>query len=212
VVTGRGIRRILIPLLLSIIALVALVVQGNALPPGIPSATAAQTQLNELRIAADGSMTGYARDKFPTWINIEGNCDTREEVLKRDGVSIAVGTNCQPTAGHWVSPYNGATITVSSKVQIDHIVPLGDAWRTGASSWTTAQRQAFANDLTDPQLLAVDASDNESKGDRSPDQWMPPSEAFWCTYAKMYTHIKFVFGLTATSAERSALSSMLGTC
>ncbi|HEX5403056.1 MAG TPA: HNH endonuclease family protein [Pseudonocardiaceae bacterium] len=198
--------------MITIAALIGLTVQANALPPGIPSATAARTQLGELTVHADGSMTGYARDKFPTWINIEGNCDAREEVLKRDGVGITVGTNCQPTAGHWVSPYNGVTITVSSKVQIDHIVPLGDAWRTGASSWTTAQRQAFANDLSDPQLLAVDASDNESKGDRSPDQWMPPSEAFWCTYAKMYTHIKFVFGLTVTSAERSALSSMLATC
>ncbi len=210
--TGRGIRRLLVPLLLSVVALVGLVVQANALPPGIPSATAALTQLNELTVAADGSMTGYSRDKFPTWITIEGTCDTREEVLRRDGVGITVGTNCQPTAGHWVSPYNGTTITVSSKVQIDHIVPLGDAWRTGASSWTTARRQAFANDLSDPQLLAVDASDNESKGDRSPDQWMPPSEAFWCTYSKMYTHIKFVFGLTVTAAERSALADMLGTC
>ena len=112
-VTGRGIRRILIPLLLSIIALVGLTVAANALPPGIPSASAALTQLNKLTVAPDGSMTGYSRDEFPTWINIEGTCDTREEVLKRDGVAISVGTNCQPTAGHWVSPYNGTTITVS---------------------------------------------------------------------------------------------------
>jgi hypothetical protein len=202
----------LVSLLVSIIALVALAVQANALPPGIPSASAALTQLNKLTVKADGSMTGYSRDKFPTWITIEGTCDTREEVLKRDGVGITVGTNCQPTAGHWVSPYNGTTITVSSKVQIDHIVPLGDAWRTGASSWTTARRQAFANDLSDPQLLAVDASDNESKGDRSPDQWKPPSQSFWCTYAKMYTHTKSVFGLSVTSAEQGALADMLGTC
>lgn len=210
--TGRGIRRLLVPLLIAIVALVGLTMQANALPPGIPSASAATTQLGELTVAPDGSMTGYARDKFPTWINIEGNCDTREEVLKRDGDGITVGNDCQPTAGDWVSPYNGTTITVSSKVQIDHIVPLGDAWRTGASAWTTAQRQAFANDLSDPQLLAVDASDNESKGDRSPDQWKPPSQSFWCTYAEMYTHIKFVFELTVTSAEQSALSDMLGTC
>lgn len=133
-------------------------------------------------------------------------------MLKRDGNGITVGTNCQPTAGSWTSPYNGATITVSSKVQIDHIVPLGDAWKTGASSWTTAQRQAFANDLSDPQLLAVDASDNESKGDRGPDAWKPPLQSFWCTYAKMYTHVKFVFHLTVTSAEHDALASMLRTC
>ncbi|HEX3589046.1 MAG TPA: HNH endonuclease family protein [Pseudonocardiaceae bacterium] len=211
-ITGRGIRRLFVPLLLSVVALVGLTMQANALPPGIPSATTALTQLNDLTVKPDGSMTGYARDKFPTWINIEGNCDTREEVLRRDGVGITVGTNCQPTAGHWVSPYNGITITVSSQVQIDHIVPLGDAWRSGASSWTTARRQAFANDLSDPQLLAVDASDNESKGDRSPNEWMPPREAFWCTYAEMYTHTKFVFGLTVTSAERTALADMLGTC
>lgn len=211
-ITRRGPRRLLILLLLTVVALFGLTLQASALPPGIPSATTAQTQLGELTVAPDGSMTGYSRDKFPTWITIEGTCDTREEVLKRDGNGITVGTNCQPTAGSWTSPYNGATITVSSTVQIDHIVPLGDAWKTGASSWTTAQRQAFANDLTDPQLLAVDASDNESKGDRTPDVWKPPLQSFWCTYAKMYTHVKFVFDLTVTSAEHDALAAMLRMC
>lgn len=211
-ITRRGPRRLLLLLLLTVAALIGLTVQANALPPGIPSPTTAQTQLSEITVAPDGSMTGYSRDKFPTWINIEGTCDTREEVLQRDGNDVTVGSNCQPTAGSWTSPYNGATITVSSKVQIDHIVPLGDAWRTGASAWTTAQRQAFANDLTDPQLLAVDASDNESKGDRTPDEWQPPLQTFWCTYAEMYTHVKFVFDLTVTSAEHDALASMLRMC
>jgi hypothetical protein len=191
---------------------VGLSVPAQALPGNIPSTSAAKTQLGELTVAANGSMDGYSRDLFPTWITIEGTCNTREEVLERDGTSVSVGSDCYPTAGSWTSPYNDSTTSTPSKVQIDHIVPLGDAWATGAASWTTPQRQAFANDLTDPQLLAVDASSNESKGDRSPDEWKPADQAFWCTYAKMYTHVKFVFSLTVTSAEKSALSSMLGTC
>jgi hypothetical protein len=210
--TRRGILRALVPLLLSAAVVAGFSVPASALPPGIPSTSAATTELGELTVAANGSMDGYSRDEFPTWISIEGNCDTREEVLKRDGDDVTVGNDCYPTDGSWTSPYNGAVITDPSKVQIDHIVPLGDAWESGASSWTTDQRQAFANDLSDPQLLAVDASDNESKGDRSPDEWKPPSQAFWCTYAEMYTNIKYTYDLTVTQPEHDALADMLGTC
>jgi hypothetical protein len=210
--TRRGMRKALVPSLLSLVVVGGFALPANALPPGIPSASAAQSELAGLTVAANGSMDGYSRDEFPTWITIEGNCNTREYVLQRDADSVTEGNDCYPTSGSWTSPYNGATITDPSKVQIDHIVPLGDAWASGAASWTTAQRQAFANDVKDPQLLGVDASDNESKGDRSPDQWKPPSQAFWCTYAEMYTQIKSDYSLTVTSAEHDALADMLGTC
>ena len=84
--------------------------------------------------------------------------------------------------------------------------------QSGASSWTTAQREALANDVSRPQLWAVSASANRSKGDRSPDQWKPPLTSFYCTYAKAGIDGKSFYSLTVTSAEKTALSSMLDTC
>lgn len=185
---------------------------ADATPPGIPSADTAKSQLAGLTVKPDGSQTGYSRDKFPHWIDQGNNCNTREMVLKRDGTNVKVSSDCAPTSGTWTSPYDGATWSAPSDVDIDHVVPLADAWRTGASSWTTAQRQAYANDLTDPQLIAVTDNVNQEKGDKSPDQWKPPSTGYWCTYAKMWVAVKSKFKLTVNSAEKSALTDMLGRC
>lgn len=54
------------------------------------------------------------------------------------------------------------------------MVPLSNAWKSGAAAWTTAQRQAFANDLTNPQLWAVTDNVNQSKSDSGPEDWKPP--------------------------------------
>jgi Protein of unknown function (DUF1524) len=97
-------------------------------------------------------------------------------------------------------------------VDIDHVVPLADAWRTGASSWTTAQRQAYANDLTDSQLIAVTDNVNQKRGDSSPEAWKPPLTGYWCTYAEMWIAVKHKWNLTVSSAEKSALTDMLGHC
>jgi hypothetical protein len=185
---------------------------ASATPPNIPSVTTARSELSQLRVAPDGSMTGYSRDKFPHWITISGTCNTRETVLKRDGTNVVTDSSCAATSGRWFSPYDGATWTQASDVDIDHIVPLADAWRTGASAWTTAKRQQFANDLSDPQLIAVTDNVNQAKGDQTPATWKPPLTSFWCTYAKMWTHTKFKFALTVNSAEKSALTDMLNRC
>lgn len=84
--------------------------------------------------------------------------------------------------------------------------------QSGASSWTTARRQAFANDLTNPQLLAVTDNVNQSKGDKGPEAWKPSLTAYHCTYAKMWVRVKSVYALTITSAEKTALTTMLNTC
>ncbi|KAJ3042640.1 hypothetical protein HDV00_006919 [Rhizophlyctis rosea] len=143
-------------------------------PPGIPSGSTAQSELATLTVKAAGSLTGYSRDLFPHWITQSGTCDTRETVLKRDGTSVVTDSACAATSGRWFSPYDGATWTLASDVDIDHMVPLANAWISGASSWTTSRRQAFANDLINPQLWAVTDNVNQSKGDRSPDLWKPP--------------------------------------
>lgn len=95
--------------------------------PGIPSSSSARTQLAGLTVRAAGSMTGYSRDEFPHWIE-SGGCNTRETVLKRDGTNVATDSACRSTSGRWFSPYDGATWTAVSDVDIDHMVPLANSW------------------------------------------------------------------------------------
>jgi hypothetical protein len=184
---------------------------ASATPPNIPSAATAQSQLNALTVAAQGSTSGYSRDLFPHWITISGTCNTRETVLKRDGTSVVTSSACAATSGSWYSPYDGATWTAAADVDIDHVVPLAEAWRSGASSWTTSRRQSFANDLTRPQLIAVTDNVNQSKGDQDPSTWQPSRTAYRCTYAKMWVAVKYYWDLTLQSAEKTALQSALTT-
>ncbi|MFD8019124.1 HNH endonuclease family protein, partial [Streptomyces lavendulae] len=133
-------------------------------------------------------------------------------VLARDGQDVVRDEQCRAVSGTWFSPYDDRTLTAASQVDIDHIVPLANAWRSGADTWDTPTRKAFANDLENPQLIAVSAASNRSKGDQSPDQWSPPSRAYWCTYSRAWTHIKHVYRLNVTEAERDQLNVMLDTC
>ncbi|KAL7898203.1 hypothetical protein HDV63DRAFT_394445 [Trichoderma sp. SZMC 28014] len=181
-------------------------------PPGIPSDNAARTALGKLVVAVPGSGSNYNRSLFRHWITISGTCDTREFVLKRDGTGVVVNSACVPQSGSWISPYDNAVFTNASKLDIDHMVPLKNAWISGAADWTADKREAFANDITIPQLWAVSASSNRSKADKSPDKWKPPLSSFYCTYAKSWIEVKSSYALTISSAEKTALGSMLDTC
>ncbi|MDG9685029.1 HNH endonuclease family protein [Streptomyces sp. DH18] len=182
-----------------------------AMPTPVSAATA-RTYLGQLSVGAEGSSSGYSRDKFPHWITQSGACNTREVVLKRDGTNVQQDSSCAAVSGRWFSPYDGATWSAASDVDIDHMVPLAEAWRSGASSWTTAQRQSFANDLTRPQLIAVTDNVNQSKGDQDPAEWMPPTTSYKCTYVRAWVHVKKHYNLTVDSAEKSALQSALNGC
>ncbi|SDK01145.1 HNH endonuclease family protein [Streptomyces indicus] len=185
---------------------------AQAAPPTPISATTARTYLGELTVKAEGSSTGYSRDKFPHWITQSGACNTREVVLKRDGTNVQQDSSCAATSGSWYSPYDGATWSAASDVDIDHVIPLAEAWRSGASSWTTARRQSFANDLAQPQLIAVTDNVNQAKGDQDPAEWLPPRTAYTCMYVRMWVDVKHHYGLSVDSAEKSALQSALSGC
>lgn len=208
----RKIGTLLATAVLALAGTVVLSGPASATPPNIPSESTARYELYNLDVAPDGSSSGYSRDKFPHWITISGSCNTRETVLKRDGTNVVTNSSCAATSGRWYSPYDGATWYAASDVDIDHVVPLANAWRTGASSWSTAQRQAFANDLSNPQLIAVTDNVNQSKGDQSPATWKPPRTAYWCTYAKMWIHVKYRYSLTINSTEEDQLYRMLSYC
>jgi hypothetical protein len=103
--------------------------------------------------------------------------------------------------------------TNPSDLDIDHMVPLGNAHRSGGARWTTTVKRSYANDLDlDAALIAVSASANRSKGDSSPDEWKPPAATAWCGYATWWVDVKYEWSLTVTVAEKSALADMLGTC
>ncbi|XVV08321.1 HNH endonuclease family protein [Actinoplanes sp. CA-131856] len=202
-------RRLALLVALTLGVTVAAAGPAAATPPNIPSATTAQSQLNALTVATQGSTSGYSRDLFPHWITISGACNTRETVLKRDGSNVVTSSACAATSGSWYSPYDGATWTAASDVDIDHVVPLAEAWRSGASSWTTAKRQSFANDLSRPQLIAVTDNVNQSKGDQDPSTWLPSRTAYRCTYARMWIGVKYYWDLTLQQAEKTALQNTL---
>ncbi|MEQ0565568.1 DUF1524 domain-containing protein [Amycolatopsis sp. NEAU-NG30] len=193
---------------------------ASGLPAGGPATTAAppvapaeaRTELAALKIAVRGTMDGYSREKFPHWDKVDANCDVREQVLKRDGQDVTTSADCAPKSGTWVSPYDGATWHKASDVDIDHMVPLGQAWISGAKTWTQQRREQFANDLVRPQLHAVTDNVNQQKGDKAPDQWKPPLVSYWCTYAIDWIVVKRNYGLTITVPERTALETMLGHC
>ncbi|OAX83380.1 hypothetical protein ACJ72_02255 [Emergomyces africanus] len=181
-------------------------------PPNIPSPAEARSLLSSITVAPQGPQDGYSRDLFPHWITIQGACNTREVVLKRDGTNINVGNDCYPNSGSWYSVYDGATWTKASDLDIDHMVPLSNAWKSGAAVWTTDKRQKFANDLVNPQLLAVTDNINQEKSDSGPEAWKPPLQTYHCEYARMWVKVKSVYALTITDAEKTALADMLGTC
>ncbi|MFF4605216.1 HNH endonuclease family protein [Streptomyces sp. NPDC001339] len=185
---------------------------AQAAPPTPPDAATARTYLAEIKEAPEGSLDGYSRAKFPHWSDQGNGCNTRELVLKRDGTDVQQDNRCAAVSGKWVSAYDGATWTKASDLDIDHVVPLAEAWRSGAAQWTTERRKELANDLKHSQLIAVTDNVNQEKGDKDPAKWLPPSASYHCEYARMWVWVKHEYGLTADAAETSALKKILSGC
>jgi hypothetical protein len=155
---------------------------------------------------------GYVRDLFPTWLDLDGDgCNAREQALRTySNPAATVAGGCKIVAGAWFSDYDGLTFTVPGDVDIDHVVPLAEAWRSGAAAWTTDQRAVIANDQAN--LWPVSAASNRSKSDSPPNEWRPPRRESWCTYARRWVAVKTAYRLTVTTPERDALGQMLETC
>ncbi|SCF23472.1 Protein of unknown function (DUF1524) [Micromonospora viridifaciens] len=159
--------------------------------------------------------TGYSRDLFPHWIDADGNgCNTRNEVLIAEAVTKPTRSGtCTLSGGRWYSYYDNAYWTLTSDLDIDHMVPLAEAWDSGARNWTTSRRQAYANDLGDYRALAaVTDNVNQAKGDQDPATWMPPYASARCRYINEWVAVKIRWRLTVDSAEKSALTSWANSC
>jgi hypothetical protein len=216
----RTLRILLIALVLGIIVANALNQQTieahEAPPPG-----AALAALDTLEVKGPAAATGYARENFGSaWTDVDGNgCDTRNDILARDLTDLTYSTRdkaCEVRTGTFDDPYTGETIDfkrgnkTSSAVQIDHLIPLKDAWIKGAQSWDEETRVRFANDPLN--LLASDGSANQSKGARDASAWLPPNHAFRCTYVARQIAVKVDYDLWVTPSERDAMARVLDAC
>ena len=142
--------------------------QDSGGPSGSSSDSAKAVDLLEtLAVAKAGTMARYSREKFPHWRSTGENCDVRDSVLKRDGTKVKY-SGCNVVAGTWTSLYDGKVLNSPTKVDIDHVVPLANAWRSGAAAWTTEKRSDFANDLDRPCLLYTSPSPRDQRGSRMP--------------------------------------------
>ncbi|WP_345467478.1 HNH endonuclease family protein [Paeniglutamicibacter antarcticus] len=183
-----------------------------------PGKGAVLTQLQTIKVKGRAPKTGYERALFGKgWKDPDRNgCDARNDILRRDltNLSTRPGTQgCMITSGVLDDPFTGVRIDfvrgqgTSMAVQIDHLVPLSDAWQKGAQQLSEDQRLEFANDPLN--LLAVDGPSNASKGDSDAATWLPPRKSFRCVYVARQTAVKAKYGLWMTRAEHDAIGNIL---
>jgi len=177
--------------------------------------------LAEIPTKGRAPKTGYSREQFgPAWSDVDHNgCDTRNDILTRDlgERTYKPGTHeCIVLTGVLNDPYTGKRIdfergvSTSTKVQIDHLVALSNAWQTGAQKLGADERKALANDPMN--LLAVDGPTNAGKSDGDAATWLPPQKAFRCSYVARQTAVKLKYGLWMTQGEKAAISRVAATC
>lgn len=201
--------------------LVAATAAAAALLPLSSPASAAEEITLPLREAvaalptADEDRTGYNRDLFRHWVDEDRDgCNTRMEVLIAEAVEApAVGPRCVISGGRWYSYYDDVYVDGPRGNDIDHMVPLAEAWDSGASGWTAARRQAYANDVgSDVSLIAVTARSNRSKADQDPAEWMPPSTSAYCQYLGEWVATKLRWQLAVDNSEAAALAETASRC
>ncbi|MEU5647196.1 GmrSD restriction endonuclease domain-containing protein [Streptomyces milbemycinicus] len=162
---------------------------------------------------ADEDRTGYDRDREfgRGWIDADHNgCNTRAEVLLAEAVTPPTVTGrCTLTGGTWYSWYDHQTVTATD---IDHVVPLAEAWDSGAKAWTHDKRVAYANYLDDPRHLeAVSQRSNRQKSDQDVAEWLPVASE-QCKYISYWVPIKLTWDLSVDPTELQALNRLAAGC
>ncbi|MEV6385244.1 HNH endonuclease family protein [Streptomyces sp. NPDC051773] len=178
---------------------------------------AAYAAAEALTVKGRAPKNNYDRDEFGSpWADTDSNsCDTRDDILKRDLDEVKFrADDCTVVSGVLdPDPYTGEDVPYvrgRSRIDVDHIVALSDAWQKGAQQWDDSKRIALANDPLN--LLAVDSGTNRGKGDGDAATWLPPNKAYRCTYVAAQVAVKTKYGLWVTSAEQDAMKRVLGTC
>lgn len=155
----------------------------------------------------------YKRDEhFGGWIDFKNDStclDTRGLVLQRDSLSeIEIGKNCRIQSGAWDDDYSGKKFYSASDIQIDHVVALKNAYMTGASEWSAAERCLYTNYLGNSfHLKSVSGAENLKKGDKSPREYLPPNKNYVCMYLVNWLKIKRIWNLKLTPKEKDKIES-----
>lgn len=182
-------------------------------PPAAAQERSVLSMLRSLTVAPERP-AGYDRELFPHWDYVGDGCDVRDLVLISEARSgPSTGRSCPVGSGRWFSEFDGVTVRDPGGLDVDHMVPLAEAWASGARRWTTAVREAFANDRGYAgSLIAVTASSNRSKGDQDPAEWLPPRTAYRCTYVSEWIAVKWRWRITVDATEQAALRVQVNAC
>jgi hypothetical protein len=170
--------------------------------------------IKALKVAPD-VREGYARSQFKHWSDLDKNgCNTRNDVVLQEALvqpKVDKGCKIVKDTGKWYSAYDGLTVTNFSALDVDHMVPLAEAWDSGAKAWDKAKREVYANDMGDVNaLIAVTAATNRSKSDQDPAEWLPAKDV--CTYIKNWVHVKLRWSLTVDDKELKAIKDANAKC
>ena len=192
------------------------------IPTSVPTATATPPGIDGVMLTigvepATRDIPEYNRRDWRHWTDADTDCqDARQEVLiaeSQGGVVYETGDECSVESGDWTGAYTGESFTDPGNLDVDHMVPLANAHRSGGWAWTKERKAEYANDLSYANhLIAVQASANRQKGSKGPEDWRPPRHGYWCQYATDWVTIKHSWGLTATQREVDALREMFDAC
>jgi hypothetical protein len=189
-----------------------------------PSAQqAALTVLNSIPVKGPAPKTGYSREQFgKPWtddVDVEGGhngCLTRDDILRRDLSNVVPARGCEILSGVLHDPYTGKDVPFNREegtdvlVQIDHIVPLLDAWQTGAQQWDLVKRTQFANDPA--ELLAVSGKANRKKKAGDVATWLPSNKDYRCEYVTKFVKVIAQYGLWMVQSEHDEAARVLSKC
>lgn len=192
----------------------SLFIQTDSSHAKAKSTLSVKSMLNSLSIQDEVS-SGYERSKFRLWIDADKDgCDTRNEVLISESKeSVKLGSKCTLKSGTWTSKYDNVQVSNAKDLDIDHMVPLKEAWQSGAFNWNEATRTAFANDLGFAgSLIAVTAKSNRSKGEKDPNLWMPKQKNYRCAYVSNWIAVKFRWSLSMDISEKNFLAAEVKNC
>lgn len=173
--------------------------------------------LDEKHEVPANQLPKYDRKTWRHWVDQDGDCqNTRVEVLieeaKNDSLVMS-SDGCKVISGAWQGLYTLKVFEDPQSLDIDHLIPLANAHKSGGWAWDSSEKRIFANDLSNSwHLLAVESSANRSKGSKGPGEWRPKNKDSWCRYAKEWSNIKSAYRLWVTADEAIALEEMLSAC
>ena len=167
------------------------------------------------RTPVTGSAAGglNVRNPFPgfnqylrEWWGDEGFRKTRQEVLKRDSkIPVTLDRRGRVIGGYWVDAFTGEGLSDPRQVQIDHVVPVSEAYQAGGYGWGKGDRLAFMNDPDN--LVVTSKNENQRKGRLLAGGYLPPKKELRAGFLGRVVKVKDKYGLALTEEELASVTS-----